>query len=77
MLVGDGDATAAGPGSSGLSPPNINLTDEERRKVEDGEKHSTNLRVTHLTRLTHYDNPHAFANDVTLASLQPEPNFES
>ena len=43
LLVGDGDATAAGPGpsSSGSSPPNINVTDEERRKVEDGEQHST------------------------------------
>ena len=41
LLVGDGDAAAAGPSSSSSSPPNINLTDEERRKVEDGEQHST------------------------------------
>ena len=34
LLVGDGDGAGDG---AGPSSPNINLTDEERRKVEDGE----------------------------------------
>ena len=40
LLVSDGDAAAAAAGpssSSSSSSPNINLTDEERRRVEDGE----------------------------------------
>jgi len=40
MLVGDGNADndgGAGPSQAGSSSSNINLTDEERRKVEDGE----------------------------------------
>ena len=48
LLVSDGDtAAAAGPSSSSSSSsPNINLTDEERRRVEDGEQHSNkNLRA--------------------------------
>ena len=45
LLVGDGEGV-------GPSSPHINLTDEERRKVEDGEHHiSVGLCV--LTFLTH------------------------
>jgi hypothetical protein len=37
LFVGNGDDDGAGPSQAGSSSSNINLTDEERRKVENGE----------------------------------------
>ncbi|SRR6266702_1050359 len=39
LLVSGSAGGDGGGGGAGPSSPNINLTDEERRKVEDGERH--------------------------------------
>jgi len=65
LLVGDGDAEGAGPSSSS---PNINLTDEELRKVEDA--------VAIRTFLDHTRSQLTYHGLFTLASLQPIPKSE-
>src|ERR1700761_327132 len=77
LLVGDGDGDGEGVGPSS---PNINLTDEERRKVEDGEHPisvwlCTNfphaLAVAIRTFLDYTRSQLTYHGLFTLASLQP------
>lgn len=67
LLVGDGDGDRECAGPSSASP-NINLTDEERRKVEDAVAIRTFLDQTR-SQLTYH-------GLFTLASLQPAPKSE-
>jgi hypothetical protein len=85
LLVGDGDGDTECAGPSSASP-NINLTDEERRKVEDGEQYNlrvlthdpsrTTLAVAIRTFLDQTRSQLTYHGLFTLASLQPAPKSE-